>query len=83
MVNNQQVEYEKYLRDIRGTVDYMGAKHGLAQVEAAPLDAPTDRAPLVESASEILRTIGEQDHKLKCYCVNQCSSLVQATDNDQ
>lgn len=59
VVNNQQVEYEKYLRDIRGTVDYMGAKHGLAQVEAAPLDAPTDRAPLVESASEILRTIDE------------------------
>jgi len=59
VVNNQQVEYEKYLRDIHGTVDYMGAKHGLARVEAAPLDAPTNRAPLVESASEILRTLDE------------------------
>ena len=58
-MNNQQAEYDRYLRDIRDKVEYIGAKHGLDRVEAATLEAPSNRAaPLVDSASEILRTLG-------------------------
>ena len=58
-MNNQQEEYDEYLRDIHGTVDYMGAKHGLDRSDAMPLDAPANRTPFVESKTEILRTLGE------------------------
>ena len=58
-MSNQQEEYDMYLRDIHDTVDYMGAKHGLARGEAVPLDAPANRTPFVESETEILRTLGE------------------------